>query len=156
MHQRGRNGEHGTTLLEAMIASVVVLIGFIGMLSVNKIGVWLNGSARSVTRATAIADDLAEQMALWGYDDARLANGTHVEADLTAGGATWSGIPKEVVNDGVPFTRTWTVQRVDDVDGNGVWDGARVAITVSSSNGGRNAVGSQVTVYHFKKNPAEK
>jgi hypothetical protein len=156
MRKDGRSGERGTTLLEAMLATVIILIGFLGVMSVNKIAVWMNGNARSATRATAIATDLVEQIGLWSYGDARLTLGAHGEADLVLGGATWSGIPAAVVQDGVPFVRSWTVTRVDDVDANGIWDGSRIAVTVSSSNGGRNAVASLVTLYTYKKNPAEK
>jgi Tfp pilus assembly protein PilV len=148
MRKGGRSGERGTTLIEAMLATMVILIGFLGIMAVNKIGVFMNGNARSVTRASAIATDLVEQIGLWSYDDARLSTGTHAEADLVLGGATWSGIPTAVVRDGVPFTRTWSVTRVDDVDGNGIWDGARIAIDVT---GGR----STVVLYTYKKNPAE-
>lgn len=149
MRKDDRRGERGTTLVEALVATVVILIGFLGVMAVNKMGVAMNGRARSVTRATAIATDLVEQIGLWPYGDARLATGPHGESDLTLGGAVWSGIPTNVVGDGVPFTRTWTVTRVDDVDANGVVDGARIAVTVTSAQG-------TVSLYAYKKNPAEK
>src|SRR5512145_3289181 len=122
MRRDTRRGERGTTLLEAMLATVILLVGFMGVMATDKIGVWMNGNARSVTRATAIAQDLAEQINLWSYSDPRLSDGVHntglptVETDLTNGGALpWNGIPTAVVRDGVPFTRSWTVRRVDDI-----------------------------------------
>jgi Tfp pilus assembly protein PilV len=149
-----RRSANGTTLLEAMIAMGVILIGFLGMMGTNNLGGKLNSSARTMTRATAIAQDLVEQIGLWSYNDPRLADGVHTEADLTLGNATWSGIPTAVVRDGVPFTRTWTVTRTDDVDGNGTPDNARVVINVTGTSG-VSGTGS-VTLYLVKKNPAER
>ena len=146
MRKGSRSRERGTTLIESMAAMLVVIVGFLGVMAVNKIGVKMNGDARTVTRASAIANDLVEQLGLLSYADARLAPGTHGEADVTLGNTVhWGGIPTPVVQDGVPLPRSWTVTRVDDVDGNGIWDGARVAVTVGS-----------VTLYTYKKNPAEK
>jgi Tfp pilus assembly protein PilV len=152
MRTHRRTGERGTTLIEAMIATVVILIGFLGVMAANNLGARLNSGARSMTRATAIAQDLAEQIGLWSYADARLTTGAHAEAELTP--ANYSGTPSLVVQDGVPFTRAWTVTRVDDVDGNGVSDAARVTITVTGGNGVAGA--GTVTLYLVKKNPAER
>lgn len=117
----------GTTLIEAMIAMLVVTVGGVGALAIYKVQLGMNADARRITEATALARDLVEGMALWPYDDARLSNDVpendtdiadttqafedaavpvadHGEADLTKGSATWTGLPSR---DG--FERYWNV-----------------------------------------------
>jgi prepilin-type N-terminal cleavage/methylation domain-containing protein len=64
----------GSTLIEVMAAMTVMLVGAVGVAGLNSMGVRLDGDGRRMTRATAIAEDLAQQIALWPYTDARLAN----------------------------------------------------------------------------------
>jgi type IV pilus modification protein PilV len=66
--------QRGVTLIEAMVAMVVLLVGAIGMVSLHSTGVRIQGEAREITRATAIAQDLMNQIQTWEYADARLAN----------------------------------------------------------------------------------
>src|SRR3990170_7655338 len=139
--------QHGDTLIEVMCAMAIILIGAAGVLSVHAQGVKMDGDARHVTRAAEIAQDLADQIALWPYADARLANTspandaaladpgytfefeTHVnpvsdgiadhgEADL---GATWTGISTAGVTT-LGYERFWNVAYADDLNSNGVWD----------------------------------
>jgi Tfp pilus assembly protein PilV len=121
-----RAGARGVTLLEAMIAMVVVTVGAAGTIAVNAHQAARNGEARRITEATALAQDMVENMAGWAYDDPRLADtnagnnndlgdtarsfeGTnptadHGEADLTLNGATWTGLPARG-----DFQRYWNV-----------------------------------------------
>ncbi|BDG04280.1 type IV pilus modification PilV family protein [Anaeromyxobacter oryzae] len=143
-----RRGQRGTTLLEAMIAMVVLLCGALGVIGINNLGLRLNDSARKMTRATAIAQDLVDNIALWPWGDARLTTGAHAEVDLTAGGAVFPGVPLAELQDGNDFQRSWTATYVDDADGDGTFDAVRVAVTVQWSTG-------SLTVYTTKLNPAE-
>jgi hypothetical protein len=163
----------------------VMLIGAVGVAGLNTMGVRLDGDGRRMTRATAIAEDLAQQIALWPYTDARLSNPVttandddigdvqfalertnsvaglvdHAEADLTAGGALWYGIPTaDVVANG--FERYWNVSFNDpgnpttllDSNGNLTADGMRIAVIVRW----RNTVGwRRIVVLTTKVNPAD-
>jgi prepilin-type N-terminal cleavage/methylation domain-containing protein len=131
------SARRGSTLLEVMAAMVVMLIGAAGVASVNTLGARLDGDGRKITRATAIAEDLAQQIMMWGYNDPRLTNRIaanddnigdvwsayerdtrtdlaaagvvdHGEADLTLGGMPWYGIPTADVQAG-GYQRYWNV-----------------------------------------------
>jgi prepilin-type N-terminal cleavage/methylation domain-containing protein len=66
---RTRARQRGFTLIENMAAMAVVLIGATGLASMFSVGVRMNGDARRMTRATAIAQDLVDNIALWPYQD---------------------------------------------------------------------------------------
>lgn len=127
--------DRGYTLVESMVAIVVLLTGALAAVGINDMGARLDGDGRRMTRATAIAQDLASQIALWPYGDPRLANSVtgndddvgdtgfamettpdsgvpaivdHGEADLTLGGTAWLGIPQaQLLPNG--FQRYWNV-----------------------------------------------
>lgn len=169
----------GTTLLEAMIAMVVLLIGAIGVIGAHRQGLRLASDARRLTRASAIAQDLVDQIALWPYGDPRLARGPrstladndigdsaflfetgaststladHGDADLTLGGTQWNGIPTAVIQGTAPrFERYWNVAYVDDMDGDGVWDLARIAVIVRWVEGA--STYRRIVAYTTKANP---
>ncbi len=138
----------GFTLIELMIAMVVLLTGGLGLIGLANMGNRMNGDGRRVTRATAIAQDLVDNIALWSWGDARLNAGAHVEADLTAAGAVFTGIPLAELQDGNDFQRSWTATYVDDADADSAFDAVRVAVTVQWSTG-------SITVYTSKLNPSE-
>ena len=168
----------GTTLLEAMIAMVVLLIGAIGVIGAHRQGLRLASDARRLTRASAIAQDLVDQIALWPYGDPRLARGArssladpdigdsnflfessaststladHGDADLTLGGRPWNGIPTSVIQGTAPrFERYWNVAYMDDMDGDGVWDMARIAVIVRWAEG---TSFRRIVAYTTKANP---
>ncbi len=169
----------GTTLLEAMIAMVVLLIGAIGVIGAHRQGLRLASDARRLTRASAIAQDLVDQIALWPYGDPRLARGSrtalsdadigdsnflfetsaspstladHGDADLTLGGTQWNGIPTSVIQGFAPrFERYWNVAYVDDMDGDGVWDDVRIAVVVRWVESGNTY--RRIVAYTTKANP---
>ncbi len=149
---------NGFTLLEVLLAASVLLIGAVGMLSLHVHGLRLEGDSRRITRATAIAQDMMDQIALWPWGDARLGganpgmDSTHLatlgdparafeaetpptasfsdlNGDLTAGGTTWLGIPLSTTQ-AAGYERYWNVAYVDDSNGNGVPDAARIAVIV--------------------------
>ena len=113
----------GTTLVEAMIALLVVAVGATGSIGVHAYQVARNGEARRITEATGLAQDLVENISLWAWDDARLLNSNgsndgdigdtahrfegssppydHSQAEL---GSTWTGLP-----DRAGFERYWNV-----------------------------------------------
>lgn len=174
--------QRGATLIEAMVAMVVLLVGALGMMSLHSTGLRLQNESREITRATAIAQDLMNQVQSWEYADVRLANlntsndadvgddarlfeassgsppSDHAEADLTAGGATWTGIPTAGLSPG-GFERYWNVSTNDrtgaliDAVGNGVADGMRVGVIVRWPQGG---TWHRVVLHGFKVNPEDR
>lgn len=132
----------GTTLIEVMAAMAVMLIGAAGVAGLNTMGMRLDGDGRRITRATEIAEDLAAQIALWRFDDPRLANNLesndanigdvdfdlekretitgaglvdHSEPDLLL--APWYGISADDVA-AAGYERHWNVSNKDPADPN--------------------------------------
>jgi hypothetical protein len=155
--------QRGATLIEAMAAMFVLMVGAAGAAGLNTQSMFFMADSRQATRAGGFAQDLAAQIELWDYADPRLANTStandadptfeleldhpatptplrrtlaqmavapdHGEADLTLGGAAWTGMPNGllVINE---MERYWSVSYVDDANGNGQPDGVRVAVIV--------------------------
>jgi len=71
----------GSTLLEALIAMGVLMTGAVGLVGLNNMALRLDSDGRRLTRASAIAQDLASQIALWPYTDARLSNAVTTNDD---------------------------------------------------------------------------
>jgi prepilin-type N-terminal cleavage/methylation domain-containing protein len=174
-------GPRGFTLLETVIAMSVLLIGATGMLGLHTQGLRMEGDARRITRATAIAQDLMDQISLWPWGDPRLGGATpsldstmlatlgdptyaferagtptasfsDAGGGLTQGSTNWHGIPiSDIQSEG--YERYWNVAYVDDSNGNTVPDAARIAVIVRYPVGG---VGfRRVVLLGTKLNPAE-
>lgn len=169
--------QRGLTLIEAMIAMVVMLVAAVGMLGLHVYGQRIDADAVRILRATAIAQDLAGQIALWPYNDPRLVNANtgndatvgdpgfafevdapppadHGEADLTLGGTLWNGIPTADLPSG--YERYWNVAYpvtpAFDTNGNGISDSMQVAVIVRWPSG---AGFRRVVLLSIKGNPAE-
>ncbi len=171
---RRHDGRRGFTLIECMAALSVMLVGAAGLMGLFTTGVVLNGNARRITRATAIAEDLLAGIALWPYqegtgplantstandgdigdtalgfetDDDPVGHGLadHGEADLPA---SWTGIPAAELSG--EYERYWNVRYVD-TNGDGVNDLAQVAAVVRWRQGG---VWRRVVLLSAKLNPA--
>ncbi|MCP3139170.1 type IV pilus modification PilV family protein [Pyxidicoccus xibeiensis] len=67
-----RRNASGFTLIEAMVASVVFMLGMAGLLGAIIHARASTSTARRHTHAVAVATDLVAQAQLWAYDDARL------------------------------------------------------------------------------------
>lgn len=174
-----RTTPRGSTLIEAMVAMSVLVIGAMGMMGLHTQGIKIESDSRHITRATAIAQDLLSQVQLWDYDDARLADTftdnlatlgdpdfavereadllaaklvDHAEAELTAGGAEFHGLPTSAISG---YERYWSFAEDlvnDDTNGNGVVDGRRVAVLVRWKSGGG---WRRVVLLGFVRDPAE-
>ncbi len=73
MRQRHpRRRAAGFTLIEAMVASIVFMLGMAGLLGAIIQARTSTASARRHVNAEAVATDLVAQVQLWAYDDARL------------------------------------------------------------------------------------
>ncbi len=164
--------QRGLTLVEALVAMAVLVIGATGMVGLNRQGIRLNADGRRMTKAVTVAQDLLGQVELWAYDDPRLANRTaandqdyaddanvfegtsfdadHAEADLTAGGTEWLGMPTAALVAG-GYERYWNVSELDDQNGNGIPDGRRIAVIVRWPQG---AGFRRIVLHAAKLNPA--
>ncbi len=169
----------GFTLLETVLAMAILLIGATGMVGLHMQGLRMEGDARRITRATAIAQDLMDQISTWPWADPRLGTATAVETTmldtlgdptfafehsttptasfsdaggaLTQGSTTWNGIPLSDTQ-AQGYERYWNVAYADDSNANGVPDAARIAVIVRYPAG----VGyRRVVLLGSKLNPAE-
>ena len=87
--------DNGFTLIEVMIALVIMLIGMLGVMGMQYYAVTGNTSSREMRIATSLSQDLIEQLKTTPYDN--LNAGT----DVPASNITISG--------NVQFQRAWTV-----------------------------------------------
>jgi prepilin-type N-terminal cleavage/methylation domain-containing protein len=150
----------GFTLLEVVIAMAITLIAAVGMFGIFETSLRLNGDARHMLRATAIAQDLLNNMATWPYQDATGAplenTSTANDADLAdtalkfqtsadpvgegvadhgeetiAGLASWTGIPASSLGE---YQRYWSVAYTDP-NGDGINDSVQIAVIVRWPHG---------------------
>jgi prepilin-type N-terminal cleavage/methylation domain-containing protein len=70
---RRAKAPRGLTLIEVMIASVIFLVGVTGFIGSVLHARNATAHGRRDLHAMALANDLAEQMAAWRYDDPRLS-----------------------------------------------------------------------------------
>lgn len=150
---RRTNGQRGLTLIEAMIAMAVMIVGVTGLVGLSRQGLRLNAEGRRLTSAVGVAQDLAQQIETWEYLDPRLGNTStandadyadaalefeneapadapdHAEADLEKDGTKWLGIPGDTLTT-LGYQRFWNVAEIDDQNANGVPDGKRIAVIV--------------------------
>jgi type IV pilus modification protein PilV len=91
-------GQKGFTLLEVLVAVVLLVIGILGAASMQISSLGGNTVAIRITEATALATDRIEQFMALAYDDAALAHTTATEAGMNdlalahnAGGPDASG-----------------------------------------------------------------
>src|SRR5712691_5796499 len=64
--------DRGFSLIEAMVASVIMLIGLLGLAGLQIIGVRANNIGKRMSQASLLGQDLAQNMQIWAYTDTRL------------------------------------------------------------------------------------
>jgi type IV pilus modification protein PilV len=84
----------GFTLLEVMIALVILVVGLLGLAALQLVAVKSNAFSSEMTYATMLAQQHAEVLKSLPYTDANLTSGSH-----TAMGSS----------KGVQYTVTWNV-----------------------------------------------
>jgi type IV pilus assembly protein PilV len=95
--RRLKSSGSGFSLIEVMIALVVLLVGMLGVISMQYYAVGGNKSSRELRVATNMSGDLIEVMKTTDYASIAASN----DAPLAVGEASLSG--------GVNFTRRWWV-----------------------------------------------
>ncbi len=88
----------GFTLVEVMIAMVILMIGMLGVMSMQYYAVAGNASSREIRVATGLGQQLVETFKITTYDD--LASGNE-DTVISVDEFTSSG--------GVDYSRTWWV-----------------------------------------------
>lgn len=68
-----RRMDRGFSLIEGMIAIVIMLIGLLGLASLQVVGVRANSFGRHMQQASMLASDLAENIERWDYNDTRIS-----------------------------------------------------------------------------------
>src|SRR4051812_33542209 len=74
--------QRGFTLIESMIAIVLLLVGSVGLMSLQIISSRTNAGATKIMQALALANDLTANIERWNYTDSRLNTGVII-ADVT-------------------------------------------------------------------------
>jgi prepilin-type N-terminal cleavage/methylation domain-containing protein len=69
---RRRRTHRGFSLIEAMVASVVMLVGLLGLAGLQVVGMRANNLGKRMAQASLLAQDLVQNMQLWQYTDSRL------------------------------------------------------------------------------------
>ena len=69
---RHRPHARGFTLIEAMVASAILLVALAALLPLQVIGARMNRWSERTLDASLLATDLSENVARWSYTDARL------------------------------------------------------------------------------------
>lgn len=164
----------GATLIEAMIAMAVLMIGASGLVATNHQSMMVLGDAQRLTRATVIARDLISQIETWDFDDNRLSNGNggndtdigdsagrfmidadpgadHDERDMGIDEARWRGLPSDFVTN-AGMERFYNVAYVDNANGNELPDAVRIAVIVRWPQGN---AWRRVVFPFVKLNPAD-
>jgi prepilin-type N-terminal cleavage/methylation domain-containing protein len=166
---------HGFGLIEVMISMALLVTAAVGVLGLAVKSAQMNFDGRRITRAAALAQDLVANIDLWAYDDPRLTNSVggndldigdaeaafeqasiattpdHTEADLTADGALWLGVPQAAIVAG-GYERYWNVSEGDDWNGNLIPDAKRIAVIIRWPQG---AGFRSLVLYTTKINPAD-
>lgn len=75
-----RRTARGVTLIEVMVSLGVLLIGMLGMAHMQVVAVRQSQLSANMTRASALAQGLVENIAMWRYNDPRLSPLATVEA----------------------------------------------------------------------------
>ena len=92
-----KDGERGFSLIEVLIALLVLMVGMAGILSLQLTSMKATSFSRHATEASSLVEDKVEDMRTVALTSARFASGTdQVDA---RGVADANGI----------YTRTWTI-----------------------------------------------
>ena len=101
-HKKFRNTEKeaGFTIVEILIAIVILTIGLLAMANMHVLAMFVNSSARNLTESTALAQSKLEELIHLPFDNAELApTGGFVDEAATVGIFTVSKRIRDLGND---------------------------------------------------------
>jgi len=105
-----RQGEAGFTLIEAMIAIIVLVTGLVAIANLNLVAIGSNSLANQMTAAANVAADRLEILKDMSYTDPALAAGGDLDYATAA-----AAYRREVPVRGVGLIQVaWQITQVDD------------------------------------------
>ncbi len=91
---RAARRDRGFSLIEAMVASIIMLIGLLGLAGLQVVGMRANNLGKRMSQASLLAQDLAQNMQIWAYSDSRFTpknnTGTFTDTNDPAIAQYWS------------------------------------------------------------------
>ncbi|MCA1829261.1 MAG: prepilin-type N-terminal cleavage/methylation domain-containing protein [Myxococcales bacterium] len=135
--------DRGFSLIEAMVASIIMLIGLLGLAGLQVVGMRANNLGKRMSQASLLAQDLAQNMQIWAYNDTRILPGGppapngarstlyHLDSsDGTAISKYWdlTSAQRPTAQDNTPLT-------FDYSDANTGWETVPNAITATNYEG---------------------
>ena len=128
-----RRHDRGFSLIEAMMASIIMLIGLLGLAGLQVVGMRANNIGKRMSQASLLAQDLAQNMQIWAYTDSRLTQqknaGTfyHLNSsDGTAVSEYW-----DLKSAQQPTAQDGTTLTFDYSDGNTGWETVASALNAN-------------------------
>lgn len=140
LDDRHRHGAaSGLTLLEVMIALVILSIGLLALSGMQITSIRANGSGFKSTTAVSLADQRMQQLKNLSFSDPSLTAGAHPEAPVTVSVGTSNGI------NGVVYGRSYVVCDINNpcpaITSTGLIAGVKlIAYTVTWNDGGAHSV----------------
>jgi type IV pilus assembly protein PilV len=128
-HRRRHDPQSGLTLLEVMIALVILAIGLLALSGMQITSIRANGSGFQSTTAVSLADERMQQLKNLSFSNASLTPGTHTETPLTVSVGTADG------THGIVYSRSYTVTDTSPIAGVKL-----IAYTVTWVDGGTHSV----------------
>lgn len=117
--------DNGFTLVEVLMALVVLMFGILAIASMQIMAMKGNTKAREATEGSTMGQFYVEQLLSYSLDHNNLRAGSHFQRRESDDTVTLSP------TDDIQFTKVpnqpleeiaWTVENVDDVDGDGNFD----------------------------------
>lgn len=99
----------GFTLLEVLVALVILMVGLLGALLLQTTAIQGNAFSRELQTGVVLAEDLMEQVKVIDFDDPLLSS---VPADNPHENVELAGVANPIDEQGVSggiYTRRWTV-----------------------------------------------
>lgn len=128
-----RNSQAGFTLVELLVAVVILSVGLLGLAQLQVSAIRTNAQSASSTAATALAQRIVEEVAAMSSEDPMFDG---------PGGGTWPGSPISVAGAGT-YNITYNVAQVTAA-GTPVTNVFQVSITVTSSTDVMHVLGNRV------------
>ena len=80
---KNRSAALGFTMIEALVSLAVMLVGLLGLASLQVVGIRSNHFGRKMALASELMHDLADSAQRWDYNDARLTAPTAIVTSTT-------------------------------------------------------------------------
>lgn len=114
-----KTNNDGFTLLEVMIALVILSVGLLGLAALQLVAVKSNAFSSEMTYATMLAQEHAERLKSLPFTDANLTAGTHSAMGSSKGvqytvtWIVWDNVPAENMKS-VSVTVRWLSMRLGE------------------------------------------